>query len=153
MEPSWSLGVRIGLPILLLLLAAGITIWIWVGRLEGYEADFNRRAFRWISGIGIGLTVVIGAVSFYPYKAEYHQWQPVSGTVAKVDKRLIGNGKGMEEKFVVVFVGSGQQYGCNDTRCASVRPGDSLTITCKRTWQFAGTDGYDCNFVSTETAS
>lgn len=153
METTWSMGVLIGLPLLLIALGSCIVAWFWAGRFAGYDADFNRKATRWVSGTAAALLVVVGLAGFYPYGAEYHQWRPVSGTVAKIDKRLIGNGKGMEEKFVVVFAGDGQQYGCNDTRCASVRPGDSLAITCKRTWQFAGTDGYDCNFVSTEAQS
>ena len=26
--------------------------------------------------------------------------------------------------------------------------GDRLQLACLRTWQYAGTDGYDCNFTS-----
>ena len=60
----------------------------------------------------------------------------------------------MEEKFVVRYEdGGGQQFGCTDTRCASVKPGDTLTLACKRAWEWAATDGYDCRFRATEAAS
>jgi len=87
----------------------------------------------------------------YPWKAEYHHWTPKSGVVDTVDSRLVPSGdKSMEQKFVVSFVGEDQQYAVIDTRAAGVKPGDRLTITCVRRWQWSGTHGYDCNFVSLE---
>src|SRR5690348_7649109 len=75
------------------------------------------------------------------------------GAVATVDSRTIAvQGGGMEDKFVVKFHGNDQQYGVLDTRAAGLKVGDHLTITCVRIWQWSGSHGYDCNFVSLERA-
>jgi amino acid transporter len=103
---------------------------------------------------GIGFTVIaasIGALlwwGMYPWQAEYHQWRAVAGTVATVNSRLTATDVGtMQDKYVVTFQGNAQEYGVLDTRAAAVRPGDKLTITCVRRWQWSGAHGYDCNFV------
>ncbi|WP_159540834.1 hypothetical protein [Aeromicrobium sp. 9AM] len=103
----------------------------------------------WAS-LGIAIVVtIIAAWGFYPYSAEYHQWRTVSGDVTDVNSRILSTGKSsINQRFVVEI--DGQAYGCDDTRCASVKVGDVLTISCKREWQYAGVDGYGCNFVSNE---
>lgn len=110
---------------------------------------------------GLWITMLAGIVlasaglwwGMYPWKAEYHQWRPVTGRVTTVDSRMVPAGEhGMEQKFVVMFDGNPQQYGVIDTRAAGVKPGDQLTITCVRRWQWAGEHGYDCNFVGLERA-
>lgn len=117
---------------------------------------------RWQRGddtefLAFGALSILAAVTttaglwwgMYPWKAEYHEWRPVTGVVATVDSRLTANTSGgMEDKFVVTLTDNpGQQYGVLDTRAASLRPGDHLDITCVRRWQWSGTHGYDCNFV------
>lgn len=148
---TWSLGVLIGGPVTVLLALIGLAaigVGIWL------KAKGERDTWILTGGGSAWLAVVVGlAVSplgFWPFAAEYHQWREVSGTVQQIDKRLIGSGDKMEDKFVVRFTDGGLQFGCDDTRCASVREGDSLTLSCKRAWQYTGTDGYDCRFVSTE---
>lgn len=84
----------------------------------------------------------------FPWKFEYHHWVPVSGVLETVDSRLVSTGDNtMEDKFVVKFQGNDQQYAVLDTRAAGLKPGDRLTITCVRQYQWVGTHGYDCNFV------
>lgn len=84
----------------------------------------------------------------WPWKAEYHQWRPVAGTVASIDSRLLaGQNSGTEQKYLVAFVGSDKQYGVLDTRAAGVHVGDQLKVECVRRWQWSGTHGYDCNYV------
>lgn len=153
MDTHWSLGVLIGLPltILILLVCAGIVV-------TGIRVQMSADAYSGDGGLiaaffaGFVFLVVLGfalsPLGFYPYSAQYHQWQHHGGTVTSVSDRLLKDGDGMSQKFVVTFSGSSQQYGCNDTRCASVKVGDTLDLSCKRTWQYAGTDGYDCNFVA-----
>lgn len=86
--------------------------------------------------------------SMYPWKAEYHSWRPVSGTVATLDDRLMpGANGGMEQKLVVTFVGDPAPYGVLDSQAAAAKPGDHLDISCVRRWQQTGTHGYDCLFV------
>jgi hypothetical protein len=40
----------------------------------------------------------------------------------------------------------GGTYGCTDTRCALVEPGDYLKLACKKAWEYGSTDGWDCRF-------
>lgn len=158
---TWTLGTLIWLPTLVVIVAALVYV---ARRLYRYAERVSGRTYsdapeaRWLARSALALAAVLVILTLtpwgmYPYKAEYHQWRTVSGTVEKIDKRLIGNGDSMEDKFVVRFADSnGAQFGCDDTRCASVEAGDALTLSCKRVWQYTGTDGYDCRFVSTEAA-
>jgi hypothetical protein len=147
-----SLGVVVGLPIwgcfTLAALIVGVALIIWRCADGTYESDGA-------GGLG-AIVVAVGIVSAigmffgnYPLSAPYHQWREASGTVQTIDSRLIGENKSTSTKFVVTFADDpASQYGCNDTRCAGIHVGDHLTLTCKRTNQWFGTDGYDCNFVS-----
>lgn len=146
---SLSLGVLIGLPVagLFILLSLG-AIALGVFGIQRGEPD---RLPLIAGGVGALLvTLAVTAFTMYPFSAEYHQWRQHTGTVSVISSRLLsaGDGKSTEQKFVVRFAGSAQEYGVNDTRAAAVKVGDQLTITCKRAWQFSGTDGYDCNYVS-----
>lgn len=152
----WSLGTLIWLPICALLVAACVVaIWWarrWVNREKAKtgpscdryvgEARFALAAAWVIVALLIGFT----ATGMWPYKAEYHQWRDTSGTVQTVDSRLLS---GAVERYVVTF-DDGRQRSCDDTRCTQVEVGDYLTLACKRAWQWAGTHGYDCNYVSHE---
>lgn len=155
----WSLGVLVGVPIAVVLVLIGLALILlapvlkpdvpepWAG--GGVESmAWERKWFRLAGSILVLVTVVASAVFLYPYEAEYHRWEERTGTVAEVNKRLVGDGDdGMKEKFVVRYAEGGREYGCDDTRCAVVEPGDVLTLSCKRVWQYSGTDGWDCTFV------
>ena len=147
-----SLGTLIGLPVMILcalLLIAGAFLGAAV---PGYS---NRLRIGWGIAAAIGTALVCGIgifIGMYPLSGEYHHWQTISGTVDSTNSRFLAKSKGTDQKFVVTFEGSDQQYGCNDTRCATVRKGDQLSITCKRVNQWFGTDGYDCNFESYKPA-
>lgn len=150
----WSVGVYLGIPgaILSAALFIGLTFLMrhWWKTADNYDRGMAR-FLTYAAGVFTVVTVMVGIAAFYPFGGEYHQFRNVSGTVEQIDNRLIGNGSGgMEDKFVVRFKGSTLQFGCDDTRCASVREGDSLVLSCKREWQYTGTDGYNCRFVSME---
>lgn len=142
-----TIATIIAVPLILLCLS----LFFWVGRRWGAVADEYDAPFAAViqgASAGLILVTLVGTWwGMYPWKAEYHNWTPVSGTVATIDSRLVGRDQSTDQKFVVTFTGSAQQYGVTDTRAASVRVGDSLDLTCVRQWQQAGTDGYDCNFV------
>lgn len=144
----WSLGTLIWLPTCVIIVALLSLFAIWLRRND--EAPFDIVVWVFAAAV-VGGT--LSPVGMYPYRAEYHQWRDVSGTVQTIDKRLVSDGDSMQEKFVVVFADSGgAQFGCDDTRCAAVAGGDALKLSCKRVWQYTGTDGYDCRFVSTEAS-
>lgn len=143
---STSVGtwVAVGLGVLaLILLVIGVLL-IVVG-IKGY--DFFDAGFPGVVAtvVAAGLFIGIG-FGMYPYDREYHSWREVTGTVEKVDSRWVGAAKSTTERVVVQFEG-GEQRACDDTRCKLLEPGQTLTLTCKREWQFAGTDGWACNFV------
>jgi hypothetical protein len=151
----WSLGVLVGLPIWGLLTVAILAFAVYCIVVAIVDHEMGD-----IFGLGVlfGLVGILSAVGmffgYYPFSAEYHQWREASGTVQTIDSRLIGENKSTSTKFVVSFTDDpAAQFGCNDTRCAGVHPGDHLTLTCKRANQWFGTDGYDCNFVSYEPAT
>jgi hypothetical protein len=118
--------------------------------------SFDCNTFGVVAGVCFGAVVVCALGlwwGMYPWKAEYHQWRPVSGVVETVDSRILPAGESsMEQKFVVRFKGNLQQYGVLDTRAAGVKPGDVLSVACVRRWQWSGAHGFDCNFVSLDGA-
>lgn len=149
---SWSLGVLFGLPVLILLTAATVALGGWLYSKYNDEKTYDPGIFRAgaIGSWALALILVIGILfGYYPYKAEYHQWREVSGTVHKVNKRILSDGSGnMQQKYVVQYEESpGRAFGCEDTRCALVDVGDTLTMKCKRVWQYSGSDGWDCNYI------
>jgi hypothetical protein len=161
-----AIAAMITVPILFLLLLAGSVFLFkkWRGlraeKLAGEHDEYAvvTPALALTAFIVCAVSAVVAAVGLwwgmYPWKAEYHEWRPVSGVVETVDSRLTaasGNGT-MEDKFVVTFEGNPQQYGVLDTRAAGVKPGDRIEITCVRRWQWSGSHGYDCNFVGLEKA-
>lgn len=157
MSEHWSLGSLIAFPIfafLWLLCVAVFLIAVVVAIRSDKGSDDRGVGITFAFGsafIGtIILAVVASPLGMYPYKVEYHKWIPHDGAIGKIAERQVSTGDGMETKYVVQFEGSGQQYGCNDTRCALLEPGDYLALSCKKVWEWAATDGYDCRFVKSE---
>lgn len=144
---SWSLGVLILVPVTLVCLLIGFAFVIWGAITDDYD-----------SGLGFfgGLLIIVVTVAaagfgFYPYHTQYHKWHTSTNTVKSISSRFLGSDSGTTQRFVVGF-GNGELRSCDDTRCALVKVGDKLTLSCKRAWQFSGTDGWDCNYVKDEHA-
>lgn len=151
-----SLGVLIGLPIFIIFIAAFIVAGIFLRRysLSDDAYDPGTVVFaKWVCWGLAGVLVAAAFLGFYPYKAEYHHWQNIDGNVTSTNSRFLAKSSGTDQKFVVTLEGSDQQFGCNDTRCATIEEGDWLEITCKRSFQWFGTPGYDCNFVDYRKAA
>jgi type VI protein secretion system component VasK len=150
MSYRWSLGTLIGLPLLVLLaIVCALVAWL-LWRHRRRADDFDRGPATVIAiacALGCAATIVGTAWGMWPYNAEYHQWRTESGTITQVDSRLIGQNKSTTQRFVVTLDGD-RQRSCDDTRCAELRVGDDVTLSCKRAWQYSGSHGYDCNFVS-----
>jgi hypothetical protein len=144
-----SLGTIIGLPVLLILIiAAAVTGALFWRARRGDSDDLFWAGFA-IAAWGTAACLIIGtAIGMWPYKGEYHAWSTTSGTVKAVDSRLVSAGDkgGMNQRFVVTFT-DGRQRACDDTRCTTVKPGDMLTLKCKRAYQWGATPGWDCNWL------
>lgn len=87
-------------------------------------------------------------MAFPPLPGQYNTYVPKSGIVAKVGTRFIASdtsGGGSTEKFAVQLT-NGQVYGCNDTRCSVLKPGQPVTLLCERVFQWNSSEGWDCNF-------
>lgn len=145
-----------GYPSRAVLFVAGsaVTAWLFYAwRSTRQEPNYAPEDAPLFLGCAIAGVVGLVALTFftvwgeYPYNSEYHQWRTTSGTVTQVGSRLLGDDKSTTQRFVVTLAGVGQR-ACDDTRCAEVKVGDQLTLSCKRSWQYAGSDGYDCNFES-----
>lgn len=154
---QWTLGVLIGIPLSALLVLA---LLINAGVFTAYFATWNRRSYhaildaRWAMGLWTALacllpfiaTGIVGVI-YWPWKAEYHQYRSVHGTVASVANRFVGDGKSTSQKFVITLTSGGQQYGVTDTRAALLKPGDPVSLRCIRVYEYGSNDaGYDCKW-------
>lgn len=152
MSAHWSIGVLVGAPLLLILFGAlaGFGVWLLHKSRTADAFDMIEIKVLAIAGLSIaGLVAVLSILGFYPYKGEYHQWRPVQGTVTQVSSRIISDGSDSVNQRFVLKVGDGAQlYGCDDTRCATVKVGDMVALLCKREWQYASVSGYGCRWAS-----
>lgn len=151
-ETVWTIAL---VPFVIFVCAAvaGVMFLMWRSMRADREPDTG-----WALATSIGFAVLAGLIGLalwwgmYPWKAEYHEWRAHSGTVSKLDSRIVSAGDhgGSMDKYVVKFEGDDQLYGVLDTRMANVEVGDELVITCVRRWQWSGSHGYDCNYVDSE---
>jgi hypothetical protein len=146
-EGTWSLGFLIG--IILVTLAVLVLLAIALAAAKHWNKEF---APVWCVGAIASITILLGVTACvtFPWESQYHRFEPKVGEVQAIDKRLVRSGEGMQEKLVVRFSGIPGQFGCEDTRCASVRTGDMLALRCIKRWDYSASDGYDCRFVAYE---
>jgi hypothetical protein len=147
---TWSLGVLVGVPLSAGALAITLAIAV-VGAIR-WRRDGDPAAF-WGGCAAVVLTAVVTGVLMWPWQLEYHRWQPVAGTVDEVNPPAWIMTLGSEQRFAVRLQGDRQEYSCVDVRCALLKRGDHVEMTCKRQWQYAGTPGFRCEFVSSEVAT
>lgn len=116
------------------------------------EDDFDYALAKWSRRISLATVPLVAAIwvatTWPSFDMKYHSYNEVTGQVTSISQRLVTEGDGMSEKYV--FVIDGQEYGCTDTRCGLVIVGDTVTLSCITVWEYAGTDGYDCKWVSKE---
>lgn len=148
MDAQWTLGVLIGLPLTVLVLIGSALLGLWLWKRWRESGSYIAEDY-WMGAIGCLIVFVVvllgGLVAYFPYEAQYHQWRTISGTVEKIDKRLIAEDKGMAERYVLMI--DGQPYGVDDTRAATVEPGDQVSIKCRRDWQYASVPGWVCRWA------
>lgn len=134
----WTLGVLIGLPI-----TAVVVIGLILAAIYFFRDSYGFEIGLLFAGFA---AIVLGSVALgmYPYKAEYHQWRPVEGTVQQVDKRMVKDGDGMSERYAVTI--NDTVYGVDDTRASTLREGSHVRLSCIKEWQWAASDGYGCRW-------
>jgi hypothetical protein len=146
-----SLGIIIGLPVVALVLAALAVVFFllhrWAKKYPKHDEHVTAIVLKWAAFAAAVIASIVTAFALWPYQWEYHSWQTTTGTVQTVSNRLVSTGeKSMEQRFVVAFT-DGRQRSCDDSRCSLLRPGMTLTLRCKRAYQWGATPGYDCNYV------
>lgn len=155
----WTLGVLIGGPaavIGLLLMLVGVA-WLANIAVRGnqdspYAGGWSPRKYGrvWVGPAAlVAVLYAAGMVwAFWPFDAAYHQYREVDGTVTTIAQRLVSAGDqgGSNQKFVVTLRGSSQQFSIDDTRAALLKPGDRVTLSCIRSYDYGSVAGYDCKW-------
>lgn len=150
-DTSYLIGLIIMAIVTGLFLAGGLIWWGWDG---AGTMKHPRRGLSFLQGAGFTLAGWIVCWGLFawaawpPLPGAYNSYQPVTGTVKQVSSRFIAgeaSGSGSTQKFAVQLT-SGQTYGCNDTRCSVLKPGQDVTLLCEKVFQFNAAEGWDCNF-------
>lgn len=156
MRNQLGLEILIGLPIAIVIVA-GFVIGTVIVLVKRSRDSYDSVGYNMFAGMLALVAVMVSgftAVLLYPYSSDYHVWRHHGGEVASVSARLLSDGSGgMNQRFVVHLVGDDGELSCDDTRCALVKPGDWLDLSCKRAWQYSGMDGYDCNYYRNTPAT
>jgi hypothetical protein len=153
----WTLSFLIGTPLWILALLACLVVsaraFVYWRRHKGephrwttlFTANDAKQISIWsLVAFAVLLVIALSPLAYYPYKVEFHQWRPVTGKVTEVSKRLIAQDKSMSERYVLVI--DGQPYGVDDTRASLVKVGDTVSLSCKRDWQYASVPGWVCRW-------
>ncbi len=151
-----SLGLVVGCSIAAVLFAACAALIVvgnrWRKREESGlydERPFAGRFVFWGGILAATVIVAISAASLYPYDMEYHRYKHVTGTVDRVEARMLADGEATSQQYAVRYQGTGEVYRCDDSRCSLLRQGDQLELWCIREWQYASTSGWVCRFDKT----
>ncbi|HVX24227.1 MAG TPA: hypothetical protein VG992_02695 [Candidatus Saccharimonadales bacterium] len=149
MHKTWTMGVYVGLPIGILVLAICV-IMVAIGILTLLRSDdyYNNGGFLTFVGTAIGvITLAVMAFAFFPFHAAYHQWRPVSGTVTQLGSRVLSSDdNATNQQFALVI--NHQNYSCSDARCSLVKVGDYVSLSCIKSNVNGGVDANTCNFVA-----
>lgn len=94
---------------------------------------------------GIAIYGVFVWAAWPPYAMQYHTYQPTTITVKQISSRFIGDGNSVNQRIAVVGTDN-RIYGCDDTRCTTLSPGQIVTLMCTQEWQGNAVPGYVCNW-------
>jgi hypothetical protein len=144
-DGAWLPSVYLWLPVLAVSLVAILAL-IVVFYIEARVME--DMAFFWIFGgmaiVAALILIITPLASYYPYHGDYHRLQPATGTVQAVDTRFLA-----ASQYVVVTYDTGLVVRCDDSRCATVRPGEQLRLLCTKEHQFGSplaADGWGCRW-------
>ena len=143
-------GPFVGASALALLAAAFLVgvalLWRWHRTTErGGDGDWGMSLAFAIGAAVFAIPALFGAFYvLWPFDWDYLSWHRVDGKVDEVSSRLTPQDKGMAQRFVLVV--DGRPYAVDDTRAALVKAGDSVTLACKKEYQYAAESGWACNW-------
>lgn len=141
-DGAWLPSVTLGLPAIGL--GVAVCVALIVLALRRAEDIEELLVFCLLPGFAL-LGLIIGpAFGYWPYGGDYHRLQPTVGVVESVDTRFLA-----ASQYVVVTYQGGQTVRCDDSRCATVRPGDTLRLLCTKEHQFGSpqeADGWGCRW-------
>jgi hypothetical protein len=155
MDARWSDGVVFGLPVAGILIAGALSVavlgWRRMRGRASYEYQRDEGHAMMVGGGIVGIVALaLALVAMFPYDRAYHEWQPVAGTVATVDVRILDadGGTAYDIRFAGATDGGvGSDYVCQDTRCATIAPGDLVTLACKLWYERTAADWWECRYV------
>jgi len=136
---AWLPTMTIGLPLAILLMLAGVIAVVACFITADDLADVGV-----IIGIGTLIFAAFMGFGYWPFMGDYHRLQPATGTVKVVDTRFLA-----ASSYVVVTYDTGLMVRCDDSRCATVREGETLKLLCTKEHQFGSpyaADGWACRW-------
>lgn len=127
-------GAIAGYVMLVVVLLACVAVFVygWISR-----DDYATPSKSLMAGGVIIALITVGlwwACMAFTTSGDYHAWNVKEGNVDRVAKRLIATDNGMSERYVVTM--DGQSYGIDDTRAALVQQGDTVSLRCKKDYQW-----------------
>lgn len=139
---AWLPSVYLWLPVI----GAGVALCVWLSWLAWAHADEAEEfiLFGIFPALAVLALVIGSAFGYYPYNADYHKLQPATGIVKEVDTRFMA-----ASQYVVITYEQGAVVRCDDSRCATVRPGQELRLLCTKEHQFGSpleADGWGCRW-------
>lgn len=146
---AWLPSVYLWLPVVGVATLITLAVTVVAIMASAYKDERGRRdhdhwMLAWMAPVTL-LSLVIGSgFGYYPYGGDYHRLQPASGIVKEVDSRFLA-----ASQYVVVTYDTGLTVRCDDSRCATVRPGDQLHLLCTKEHQFGSpleADGWGCRW-------
>lgn len=142
LDVGWEIAIWIG-GLGLAAVFLGIIAFI-IGMMS--DSDSNLPVAGFMTAICGGIAALIcGIITFPPFSMQYHEYKPVSGIVQSVTSRFLSDGSNSTSQRFAVVIG-GKIYGCDDTRCSTLRRGSTVTLLCEEEFQLNATPGEVCNW-------
>lgn len=134
---TWLPTIHFGLPVFAIIAVAFLVLAVACAFAE--EGGMAALFVVCLLVVGVGT-----AVGYWPWHADYHKLQPVTGAVQAIDTRYLA-----ASQYVVVTYQGGQIVRCDDSRCATVKPGDQLRLLCTKQHDLGSpqaVDGWACRW-------
>lgn len=139
-DGAWLPSVWLGIPAIVLGILVCVALIVLCARFNK-----NDPGVFWLLAsmpiVAILALIVAPLFGYWPYQGDYHRLQPVTGTVAAVDTRFLA-----ASQYVVVTYQGGLIVRCDDSRCATVRPGESLRLLCTKEFEYGAVNGWGCRW-------